>query len=140
MRQFFPIKGFSQSEIIEFARQPEVRLSLTDDLIDFSKDRASIREFKNRLKKNAADSISAEAEKQSKQDQLSARDGLVDSLENIDKVLSDERVIRQRLWDKEQKLFDTSKEQVEQLSLDFANFARALSIELFLSRRCRQFS
>ena len=34
IRSFFPIKCFSQSEIIEFAREPEVRLSLTDDLID----------------------------------------------------------------------------------------------------------
>ena len=34
IRSFFPVKCFSQSEIIEFAREPEVRLSLTDDLID----------------------------------------------------------------------------------------------------------
>ena len=46
MRTFFPIKGFSQSEIIEFAREPDVRLSLTDDLIDCSIELTAIKEFK----------------------------------------------------------------------------------------------
>ncbi|MBI4260795.1 MAG: hypothetical protein HY658_09550 [Actinobacteria bacterium] len=33
---FFPLKAFSQSEIIEYAREPAARLSLVDDLIDLS--------------------------------------------------------------------------------------------------------
>ena len=132
MRQFFPIKGFSQSEIIEFARESEVRLSLTDDLIDFSKQRASIQELRNRLKKNAADVTSQQAEEHSKLNQLAARDGLEESLKSLDKFLTDERVVQQRLWDKEQTLFDSAKEQVERLTKDTSKFAETLSITLAL--------
>ena len=63
MRLFFPIKGFSQSEIIEFAREPEVRLTLTDDLIDCSTELSSIRDLKISLTKNAAE-VSAELAKE----------------------------------------------------------------------------
>lgn len=41
-RTFFPIKAYSQGEIIEFAREPTARLSLTDDLIDLSSERQAI--------------------------------------------------------------------------------------------------
>ena len=57
MRVFFPVKCFSQSEIIEFAREPHVRLSLTDDLIDCSTEFAAIEEVKASLGENAAATI-----------------------------------------------------------------------------------
>lgn len=50
---FFPIKGYSQSEIIEFAREPEARLSLTDDLIDISTETTEMTRLKSKLRTNA---------------------------------------------------------------------------------------
>jgi hypothetical protein len=50
---FFPIKAFSQSEIIEFARDSEARRSLIDDLIDLRDERSALLEVKGRLRTNA---------------------------------------------------------------------------------------
>ena len=121
MRLFFPIKGFSQSEIIEFAREPEVRLSLTDDLIDCSTEQARIKDLKTDLRKNAA-AISAEQTKEENMlGQLAERPGLVEDVKRIDAVLADPRIIKQQLWYSEQKVFDDANECVAQLKEKVAN-------------------
>ena len=121
MRRFFPIKGFSQSEIIEFAREPEVRLSLTDDLIDCSAEHARIKDLKTDLRKNAA-AISAEQTKEEDiRGQLAERPGLVEDVKRIDAVLADPRIAKQRLWYSEQKVFDDANECVAQLKEKVAN-------------------
>ena len=79
MRLFFPIKCFSQSEIIEFAREPEVRLTLTDDLIDCSAEFSSIGDVKTALRKNAAEITAEIATERSIRSQLSERAGLIEA-------------------------------------------------------------
>ena len=50
---FFPIKAYSQNEIIEFARSPAPRRTLIDDLIDTNAERLAIATAKAELKANA---------------------------------------------------------------------------------------
>ena len=121
MRLFFPIKGFSQSEIIEFAREPEVRLSLTDDLIDCSTEHATIKDLKTDLRKNAA-AISAEQTKEENMcGQLVERPGLVEDVKRLDAILADPRITKQQLWYGEQKVFDDANACVAQLAEKVAN-------------------
>ena len=128
MRLFFPIKGFSQSEIIEFAREPEVRLSLTDDLIDCSTEQARIKDLKTDLRKNAA-AISAEQTKEEDmRGQLAERPGLVEDVKRIDAVLADPRITKQQLWYGEQKVFDDANACVAQLAEKVANVTIPLDV------------
>ena len=112
---FFPIKCFSQSEIIEFAREPDVRLSLTDDLIDRTTESTRIADAKNRLQENASSIIAEQTKETNIREQLAARAALAEEIANIDKVLNDSRVEQQRLWYNEQSLFDQAKNQTADL-------------------------
>ena len=115
IRTFFPIKCFSQSEIIEFAREPEVRLSLTDDLIDCSSERASIEQVKADLKSNAANASTEQEKEASLRAQLDERSGLIEAVNELDKVLTHESIAAQRQWYSEQTLFRTATEQLRDL-------------------------
>ena len=114
-RTFFPIKCFSQSEIIEFAREPGVRLSLTDDLIDCSTEFASIQNAKARLQENAASIIAEQTKAINMRDQLTARVALVEDIASIDKILNNSRVEQQQLWYDEQTMLDNAKSAVDNL-------------------------
>ena len=109
---FFPIKAFSQSEIIEFAREPKVRLSLTDDLIDKTAETISINGAKVELDKNAAQVLGVEAEIANVRELLKARSGLEEELQQIDAVVTDGRVLAQELWYEERRLMDDARRAV----------------------------
>lgn len=115
MQLFFPIKAFSQSEIIEFAREPEVRLSLTDDLIDCTKENATIKDLKVSLRENAG-SICAEQSKETNiRKELSELPTLVEARVQIDKVLSDPRITDHQQWYKEKTLIEQALSKFEEL-------------------------
>ena len=116
MKSFFPIKGFSQSEIIEFSREPEVRLSLTDDLIDTSGERHAIDATKVSLRQNASNIISEGARVKAIERELSGRLNLKESLRQVDVVLDDPRIGQQQLWYKEESFFDDVDGEISQLS------------------------
>ena len=129
MRVFFPIKCFSQSEIIEFAREPEVRLSLTDDLIDCTAENSAIQSIKPTLRSNAADIMAEQAKEDNIRAQLMERPGLMEESGNIDRLLTDPRISQHQRWYSEQTFFNQTKAQVNQLeqlvttsttSLDFS--------------------
>ena len=113
---FFPIKCFSQSEIIEFAREPDVRLSLTDDLIDCSTELASIREAKVHLKRNATTIIAEQAKAENIRRQLGKQPGLAEDLASIDLILTHSRISQQELWYREQNVLKQATMQVGELS------------------------
>ena len=115
IRSFFPIKCFSQSEIIEFAREPEVRLSLTDDLIDCSTERSAIEELKASLRQNAVEVSTGQEKERSIRAQLETRLSLLEAVTELDRVLTDEGIVQQRQWYREQTLLDNAKVQVAQL-------------------------
>ena len=101
---FFPIKAFSQSEIIEFAREPQVRLTLTDDLIDKSAETIAINGAKVDLDENAAQILAVTGEIAGVRDRLKVRAGLEEELQQIDAVVTDARVLAQELWYEERRV------------------------------------
>ena len=128
MRVFFPIKCFSQSEIIEFAREPEVRLSLTDDLIDCSAELESIVELKTGLNKNAADIGAQQARQENILRQLKDRSGLIETVRTIDRVLNDPRIKQQQHWYSEQTLFNDAQARVDELTNGLATSMASLAL------------
>ncbi len=128
MRAFFPIKCFSQSEIIEFSRQPEVRLSLTDDLIDCSKELASIEGLKANLKKNAGEISIEQGKENNIRERLRERSGLIEALQGIDKILNHKRIAEQRKWYREEKLVKKANVQIEKLTGKSAELSASLAL------------
>lgn len=128
MRLFFPIKCFSQSEIIEFAREPEVRLSLTDDLIDCSSEFVSIRDLKVALRENASSITAEQARESNMRDQLAERPGLQEEVQRIDTILTDPRVTQQQLWYGEEKLLNDAKQRADQLKEQVTKLAAPLEV------------
>ena len=114
IRTLFPIKCFSQSEIIEFAREPEVRLTLTDDLIDCSVERSAIEDLKASLEENAAEVRGEHAKERNIRVQLEERPSLIEEVKQLDKVLTDKRIAQQQYWYREQALFKNAKTQFDQ--------------------------
>lgn len=112
MKLFFPIKAFSQSEIIEFAREPAVRLSLTDDLIDLSEEISSVGSLKGQLRTNAAAIISEQNRTAQLEKQLAELPGLVETRDQIDKVLSDPRIAQHHKWYEEKTQLKQATERV----------------------------
>ncbi len=115
IQDFFPIKCFSQSEIIEFARDNRVRLSLTDDLIDISDEIDSIESLKGKLRHNAAAITSEEEKAAATRKQVARRAGLIDDLSRVDRVLPLDRIKEQALWYKEQKMLEDANDKISNL-------------------------
>ena len=115
IQEFFPAKCFSQSEIIEFARNPSARLSLMDDLIDISNETSAINETKNELRANAESTLSTERERDLLQDQVARRATLVEELARIDQVLPRARINEQNLWHTDRLAFSTIRGQIDKL-------------------------
>ena len=127
IKSLFPIKGFSQSEIIEFARQPEVRLSMTDDLIDCSGERSSIEFLKGDLIRNAAEVIAENGKAVRIREQLEERSTFVESVRELDKVLTDPRIVQQQEWYREQTLLDGATVQISGLKADISSNVDSIS-------------
>ena len=111
MQLFFPIKAFSQSEIIEFAREPQVRLSLTDDLIDSAQENTAIADLKVSLRANAASICAEQSTEANIREQLSELPVLVEARDQIDKILKDPQVTKHQQWYKEQNLIQQTESQ-----------------------------
>ena len=116
IREFFPIKCFSQSEIIEFARDESVRLSLTDDLIETSMELTAISNIKGELTRNAANIISEEGTEKSIREQIVSRPTLVEELSRVNRILPQDRMKEQALWYKEQNMLNQASGEIESLS------------------------
>ena len=115
MRIFFPIKAFSQSEIIEFAREPDVRLSLTDDLIDCTEELGNIKDLKISLRTNAGAILAEQAKETSIREDLAGRAILVEDVARIDAILDDECIAQQQLWYEEEIALSKAKQDLDEL-------------------------
>jgi hypothetical protein len=111
LKSFFPIKAFSQSEIIEFAREPEVRLSLTDDLIDSSVETSTIKDLKVSLRENASSVCTEQAKQINIQKELTELPNLVESRTQLDKTLNDPKIGEHQIWYKEQSILQQAQGQ-----------------------------
>ena len=113
---FFPIKAFSQSEIIEFAREPQVRLSLTDDLIDSTTENTAIKDLKVSLRENAASICAEQSKEDNIRQELNELPRLIEAREQIDKILNDPRINQHQQWYKEQTLIEQAEQQFNKLT------------------------
>ena len=129
MSLLFPVKGFSQSEIIEFAREPEARLSLTDDLIDCSTEQATMVSLKTDLRRNASNILTEHSKRDDILHQLEARTSLVETLVNIDAVLNDPRILQQQRWYQEEHMLKDIWAKVASLKKDIISDMPLLAIE-----------
>ena len=127
---FFPIKCFSQSEIIEFAREPEVRLSLTDDLIDCSLEKSSIDDLKEALKKNAADTLTEQARERIILEELQGLPNLLEEIKEFDKVLGDPRIIQHRYWYTEEEFLNNTRTSVDKSNNEQVKVAEILNVPI----------
>ena len=125
----FPVKGFSQSEIIEFAREPEARLSLTDDLIDCSIEEATIASLKTDLRRNASNILTEHSKRDDILHQLKAKTSLLETLVNIDAILKDPRILQQQQWYQEEHILNAIWSQVSILKKDIISGMPLLSVE-----------
>ena len=130
IQEFFPAKCFSQSEIIEFARNQSARLSLLDDLIEISEELTTISETKNKLKENAANILSTKLERDSLLEQISERTTLTEELARIDQMLPQSRIDEQQLWYKDQRILAKTKEQIDNLPETIDQIAAQLALPL----------
>jgi ABC-type lipoprotein export system ATPase subunit len=129
IRLFFPIKAFSQSEIIEFAREPTVRLSLTDDLIDCTNEYSKINELKLKLQQNAATTQVQLARREKILQELTNLPTLIESRTQIDSFLNDSRIQQHQLWYKEKTLLEQSLSQFSALEDSISGSFLSLRVE-----------
>ena len=113
---------------MSFAREPEVRLSLTDDLIDCSTELTAIKDIKAGLRKNAAEISAEQAKEDNMREQLAERPSLLEEVRRIDTILTDARITKQRLWYSEQKVFNDTQQHVDQLNDRVANVTAPLDL------------
>ena len=138
MKLFFPIKAFSQSEIIEFARDPEVRLSLTDDLIDISSEKTEIYSLKVSLRENATSILAEQSRKFSIEEGLGELPGLVETKKQLDKALDDKKIQNHQLWYKERKIVEDAESQFNNLTDKLAPMISALKLEMAQEEEIKQ--
>lgn len=127
---FFPIKGYSQSEIIEFTRDAPVRLTLIDDLIDLSAERQAITKVKGDLRTNAAQVIETQRELESAEEMLKERGTAKADIKKLEDTLKDKRVEKHRLWYSEREALDAAEQALdalqEQATQEFPKLANPL--------------
>ena len=117
---FFPVRGFSQGEIIEFAREPLARLSLLDDLIETDADVAAIHRTKTELRRNAADILEAEASLASSADRVRQLPGVEEEVKRYARLLRDPKLKAQEGWYSERRVLDAAAETIATGSEDAA--------------------
>ena len=100
---FFPIKAYSQSEILEFARQPEARLSLTDDLIDITVEKSEIKDTKTELQVNAAQLLDSQRQLSEAVQKLESLGTIQEQIQRTTDILDHPRVKSHTLWGAEQR-------------------------------------
>jgi hypothetical protein len=113
---FFPIKAFSQGEIIEYAREPLARLSLLDDLLDLEHQRASIDGTKGELRRNATEWIETRRRLGEARTRLGELSGLIEQIARLESFVQDPRIQEHEAWYVERDLLDDARGHLQELS------------------------
>jgi hypothetical protein len=104
--RFFPIKGYSQGEIIEYAREPLARLSLIDTLIDIADDRAEVDEAKSSLRRNATELVELRRQLHQAEERIKDLPGLTEEISTLSRFFDHPRVKEQESWYRERSILD----------------------------------
>lgn len=127
---FFRIKVFSQSEIIEYSREPLARLTLIDDLIDVDDYRREIEEAKAGLRRNAANLIQKHRVLAQEMERIVELPGIQEEIARLKKLFDHPLVKEQELWQKEKAALERAAEfldeVVEVAKTEFPELASAL--------------
>lgn len=118
--RFFPIKGYSQGEIIEYAREPLARLSLIDTLTDIDEERADIDEAKSLLRRNATDLIELWRQRNQAEERVKDLPGLTEEISTLSGFFKDPRVQKQESWYSERSVLDRAAESIQELENNVA--------------------
>jgi hypothetical protein len=110
---FFSVKAFSQSEIIEYARQPLARLSLIDDLIDLSQEDRDVAATKAELRQNAGNLLEVQRRIAAARATLQELPGITEDIANLSAFFDNPRVKVQEAWDEERSLMARAGEGAE---------------------------
>jgi hypothetical protein len=128
---FFPIKAYSQSEIIEFARVPTTRLSLTDDLIDIAQERAEIARIKEELRLNAIALIQKQQAASNAESSIAELATVQTEIARLAAVINNPRVEGHKNWLAERKTLSTLQQQLADLhSRARSSFPAGPTVEL----------
>ena len=103
LASFFPLKAYSQSEIIEFARNPSVRMSLIDDLVDTREAQNEIREAKSRLVENAVRYCNAIDAVRAAEAASAELPGIEEDIDHLKQVLTDAVVSEHQRWQRDDR-------------------------------------
>ena len=115
LTRFFPIKAYSQSEIIEFTRDAPVRLSLIDDLLNLTPEREAISGAKGELRTNAAQLVETSRELEDAEEALKDRATIKADVEKLKAQLNDERIAQHRFWYDERDLLEDAENLLDTL-------------------------
>lgn len=110
LQTFFPIKGFSQGEIIEYSRETLARLVLVDDLIDIEQEQLGIAALKSALRENAAAVLEAERRSLAVSQELRQVPTVEEEIKSLERYFSDPRVANRRTWEQERRVLSDAKE------------------------------
>lgn len=114
LARFFPIKGFSQGEVIEYAREPLARLSLIDDLIELDDQRRIIVKAKSELRKNGKELVESIGLLAEAEEEISGLSGLREQIKNLGAFFKDSRVAAFNGWAKEQAALGAARESIDE--------------------------
>ena len=131
IESFFKIKSFSQSEIIEVAREPEARTSLIDDLIDIDEQCQAIEDVKEMLRQNSDAIVTTRTEILTMENQLTKLGEIQENIKSLQTILSDKSLIEHQKWHEEEQYFNTADNFLKALEDDIKNMFEALDVSLF---------
>ena len=128
---FFPIKAFSQGEVIEYAREPLARLSLLDDLLDLQAERSALKATESKLRENATALIQQHHLIEADESLLQQLPGIREGLGQLSKFFTADVVKRQSAWNEEQGIVDGFVESLDELIEDATTSLDELRRPLF---------
>lgn len=118
LESFFKVKSFSQSEIIEIAREPAARIPLIDDLIDIDLEKSGIIEKKEELRQNAELLITAKTEIERIEVGLDKLGEIQEEIKRLQEILSDKKLKEHQKWHDEEQFINDTKLALDTIRSD----------------------
>lgn len=112
---FFPITAFSQSEIIEYAREPLARLTLIDPLLDLGEIRMEVERTKGQLTENSDEMLRLLNERASKEESAKELPGVEEEIGRLQAFLQDPQVLEHDKWYREEAFFGSAQRVFQDL-------------------------
>lgn len=116
--EMFRIRAFSQSEVIEYARQPMTRLALLDGLLDLREIHAAEQDACASLADNAAAVIGARRRIKDAEQKLANIAALDERIGNLSKLFDEDDVKNNAAWEAERAYLNALRDRVVRSGLE----------------------